>query len=247
MQEKLLIVNDARLHLYTVLWHVFSESASATQVEVVFGGATIDALSIFEDSDNDAYASAFNDIRALQKNFAAKDSSELQTKCISLEADYSRLFIGPQTVLAPQWESVYTSPKRLLFQQSTLKVREFFSSEGYVFSGYPNEPDDSLTAELDFIRQLAINFNDSAEDANYKECLRLIEVQKEFLINHLLLWIDDFVQALNEANADLYYHALARMLAEFIKVDVAALEQISSAIQEGGLLDLQITADKKPK
>src|SRR5690606_18008417 len=41
----------------------------------------------------------------------------------ALRWDYTRLFIGPDRLPAPPWESAYLTEERLLFQEPTLEVR----------------------------------------------------------------------------------------------------------------------------
>jgi TorA maturation chaperone TorD len=47
-----------------------------------------------------------------------------------IQADYTRLFIGPGKVLAPPYESVHFSSDRLMFQMETLQVRRWYARFG---------------------------------------------------------------------------------------------------------------------
>ena len=48
----------------------------------------------------------------------------------ALRWDYTRLFIGPDRLPAPPWESAYLTEERLLFQEPTLEVRRAYRKYG---------------------------------------------------------------------------------------------------------------------
>lgn len=64
------------------------------------------------------------------------------------------MFIGIGTRVAP-WESVYVSPDRLVFQASTLAVRDAYGAAGFVAKNKGAEPDDHIATECDFMAKLA--------------------------------------------------------------------------------------------
>ena len=222
-RDSILLVNDARQHLYGVIWHVFSEPASPIQLDVVFGETTFLALDLFKEYDCEDYTLALENLHEQKKLLGSWDIGRVAQ-------EYTNLFIGPMNVIAPQYESIYVSSRRVMFQESTLEVRRFFSDEGYVFTGYPKEPDDSLTAELDFIRQLSSRLSQSVENNDWPEGIRLIDVQARFLEQHLLVWIEAFSKAIREAKASVYYTALAAITAAFLKVDHKVLGEIRQAL-----------------
>ena len=121
--------------------------------------------------------------RATQKAFleAAKD-------------EYTRLFIGPVSLVAPPWESVYGQQDALLFQESTLEVRNTYRRFGLIPEGYPHVADDSLALELHFMTLLAQRSLDAfyaGEDADLSESLT---GASDFLRKHLLVWVPKFTE-----------------------------------------------------
>ncbi len=52
-----------------------------------------------------------------------------------LRDDYTRLFLGPATVLAPPWESVYFNDERMVFQEQTMQVRGWYQRFELEFAG----------------------------------------------------------------------------------------------------------------
>jgi TorA maturation chaperone TorD len=68
--------------------------------------------------------------------------------------DYMRLLVGAGKVLAPPWGSVYLDEDRLLFNEDTLRVRQFYEHHGMMLKDKYKEPDDHIGLELEFIAYL---------------------------------------------------------------------------------------------
>ena len=71
-----------------------------------------------------------------------------------LKRDYARLFVGPNRLPAPPWESVYRSEEHLLFEEETLQVRAAYREYGFVVPGDYVQPDDHFGLEMSFIAHL---------------------------------------------------------------------------------------------
>jgi TorA maturation chaperone TorD len=215
INDEILIANSARTHIIGIMQHAFSSPPTIEQIEVFCGNPTTQALSLFTGNGYDVYDKAV-------KDFCGVVGEKLSAKELTLEdltRNYNLLFVGPGELAAAPWESVYTSPRRLLFQRSTLEVRKAYNSEGFVFSSYPKEPDDHLAAELSFIYQLSLRFNAAAKARDVQECQRLTTVQHAFETQHLLNWITEFdtaIQMAHKANKiGGYFSALSTLLMAF--------------------------------
>lgn len=105
----------------------------------------------------------------------------------SLQFDQLRLLIGLDRVLAPVWESVYFNESRLVFQQQTHEVREWYARFGLQIERFNREPDDHIGLELSFVAHLATRaLNVVDEDPQCFE--KFVEAQRKFLSEHLLCW-----------------------------------------------------------
>jgi TorA maturation chaperone TorD len=105
-----------------------------------------------------------------------------------LQADYTRLFIGPGKVIAAPWESVYFNEERLTFQEQTLEVRNWYRRFGLETEKIYREPDDHIGLELLFLSQLAtlgIQALNEQDDARFEE---LWSAQRDFHQQHLGAW-----------------------------------------------------------
>ena len=105
-----------------------------------------------------------------------------------LHVDYTRLFIGVGKVLAPPYESVYFGEERLLFQERTLEVREWYKRFGLEAEKKYVEPDDHIGLELLFLSHLASLGIQSLENGDQTEFNKLLDAQREFLKKHPGTW-----------------------------------------------------------
>jgi len=127
----------------------------------------------------------------------------------TLQAEYTRLFIGPGPVVAPPWESVYVSEERLLFQRETFQVRAWYARFDLTVPNLHREPDDHIGLELSFVAhlaELALRAIQAQEQERFQEAL---EAQRRFLAEHLLRWGPGWCSSVEAASANEFYSGLA--------------------------------------
>jgi TorA maturation chaperone TorD len=106
----------------------------------------------------------------------------------AISDDHLRLFVGIGKVLAPVWESVYFNSGRLIFQEETFQVRNWYGRYKLQLENKNREPDDHIGLECLFIAHLAQRGLDALEKQESAEFEALIQAQKDFLSEHLLRW-----------------------------------------------------------
>ncbi|MBF0459253.1 MAG: molecular chaperone TorD family protein [Nitrospirae bacterium] len=124
--------------------------------------------------------------------------------------DYTRLFIGPYKMQCPPWESVYTSPKRLMVQASHDEVHNFYNEAGLAINT-PDVMPDHIGAELNF---LALLLQDTCVGPEKGQNFQALA--KRFLDEHLMRWIPQFADDMENAADTLLYRTLARVTRELI-------------------------------
>lgn len=138
--------------------------------------------------------------------------------------DYNQLFVGPGSLKAPPWESVYRSKDRIVFGPETLAVRKFFQSYGLEVQLLNKEPDDHIGLELEFMAYLseeALAAYEAGEDAT-----DLLEGTERFLHEHLEQWVPNFCDDVEkEAQTD-FFVGLAKLTRGWLEVDAKTLAQI---------------------
>ncbi len=129
--------------------------------------------------------------------------SEVEFQC--LKQDQLYLFIGAGTVLAAPWESVYFGKERMIFQEQTLQVRQWYSRFGLQVANLHNEPDDHIGLELEFVAHLANLALQAVDQKNDGSLEDLLQAQRDFLSEHLLRWEPAWANLVKKhANTDFY-------------------------------------------
>ena len=105
-----------------------------------------------------------------------------------MQVDYTRLFIGPDEVIAPPWESIYLNDAKLIFQEQTLKVRKWYRDFGLQNEKLHHEPDDHIGLELSFLAYLAQLSLQALEQNDTIKLDQLLRDQQAFLTEHPLRW-----------------------------------------------------------
>ena len=160
----------------------------------------------FAGEDADVVA-ALGELEAWSKENAAGLSNETFD---AMRIDYTRLFIGPGTVLTPPWESVFFSEERLTFQESTLHVREWYRRFGLEIKKLHNEPDDHIGLELEFLAHLA-KLGVAATQGTDQPPQELLDAQRAFLTEHVMKWAPVWCGQVREQAKTNFYRGIALM------------------------------------
>jgi putative dimethyl sulfoxide reductase chaperone len=134
-----------------------------------------------------------------------------------LRSDYTRLFIGPGKVLAPPWESVYYSEERLIFQEQTLKVREWYRRFGLESEKLHNEPDDHIGLELAFLTHLAGLALQVLQDKDSEKLDKILDAKRQFLKAHPLKWAPYWQEEVEKHAQTDFYRGLALLTVGALK------------------------------
>lgn len=144
----------------------------------------------------------------------------------ALKSEYTRLFVGPMEMEAPPWESVYVGESGMLFQESTLKVRECYRRFGLLPEEYRRVPDDSLALELGFLAELAGRSLDAFDRKDADTLSETLDGAYRFLNEHLLIWIPQLLEKLAGSTTCLLYPRLVQALDSFIGKDSETLKEL---------------------
>jgi putative dimethyl sulfoxide reductase chaperone len=160
---------------------------------------TADAIGNWRNLMSGGVPEALGDLSEALERINLNSVEEMQ----DLLWDFTRMFIGPYRLPCPPWESVYTSPKRLLLQESSDAVRAVYDRLGIEVA--PNVLPDHVGAELNFMGILLERIETgSSEEAAYRQ------FSKDFVEEHLKNWIPRFASDLEKAAETSLYKALAR-------------------------------------
>lgn len=139
-----------------------------------------------------------------------------------LAVDYVRAFIGHGTdaySAAYPYESVYTSPKRLMMQEARDEVLAIYRSEGLDKLPSWKETEDHIALELEFMAVLGDRIVAAAQAGNDDEAERLLRTQQNFLDDHLLSWVPLMTNDLSRFAKTGLYQGLAHLTNGFLEVE----------------------------
>jgi TorA maturation chaperone TorD len=134
--------------------------------------------------------------------------------------DYSRLFLGPNSILAQPYGSVWLDREKKLMQDSSVEVLELYEEAGFELAEDFRELPDHIAAELEFLYLLIYREAEAqaTEDSSKAEAGR--KLRDRFLNAHLGRWIVPFTRAV-EAGAQVdFYKELASLTRGFVEAEV---------------------------
>ena len=146
-----------------------------------------------------------------------------------LKIDYARLFVGPYTLSAPPYGSLYLEGKRLVMGDSTLDAQKRYRQAGVDIAGNFKEAPDHIAVELEFMHLLIFKEIEAATRSNIAAFGNYLKEQQFFLEDHLGAWVSDFTKNII-ANADTeFYKALAKSTNIIVKQDLQLVRKYNKS------------------
>ena len=145
------------------------------------------------------------------------------TVLTELAVDYVRAFIGSGNdgfSAAYPYESVYTSPKRLMMQDARDEVLVLYRAFGLDKQESWKEGEDHIALELEFEQILCERAIRAYEAGDEDECLKLLLSQRNFLEDHLLAWYPMMAADLQKFPQTDFYKGLGKLTDGFLRNDL---------------------------
>jgi TorA maturation chaperone TorD len=212
---ELLLAN--RLYLYSLLYRCFGREPDREQLELLASEQTGEGFALLGGEVLEKVPAFLEEIRKDLEDPAFPDR---------VRSEYMRLFVGPEKLIAPPWESVYQGEDAMLFQEVTLEVRKAYRAFGMQAEAYRRVPDDSLALELAFMSTLAARALDAFRAGDGGGVRTNLSGSLEFLKEHLLRWIPKFLERMEKSPTDCLYPQLSLILDSFLKRDAETAEEI---------------------
>lgn len=143
----------------------------------------------------------------------------------NLNMSYTRLYCLGNGV--PLSESVYVSPIHLTRQETEIEAGRIYKLCSFDMKHNANEPKDHLSYELMFMSYLSKGISKHLAVNNIQEASKLTALQKEFLNNHILNWIDEMSMLTKKISESYeFYYPLTVVLQSYLKADNEYLETL---------------------
>lgn len=214
----------ARQYAYDILRRFFVEEPSKEYLKLFVQKNMIDLFPFHEDSSG--IQEGVNEIKEYLSNH---DVVNIERHYDELHWDFTRMFVGPFKLEAPPWESSYVRKDGLLFQGTTMNVRDYYDKYGFIVSDFNIEADDHIGLELDFVyhlNELSLQMAQSGDEQNLRMLNRLIRAQDKFIQEHLLKFAGKFSTAVRKGADTKFYSGLAGILEHFLNIDSEVLQQL---------------------
>lgn len=151
------------------------------------------------------------------------------TVLTELAVDYVRAFIGSGNdgySAAYPFESVYTSPKRLMMQDARDEVLVLYHAAGLDKQEDWKEGEDHIALELEFEQILSDRALQAYEQGDEEACAQHLLQQRNFLEDHLLAWYPMMAEDLQKFPQTDFYRGLGKLTSGFLQNDLEFLNDV---------------------
>ncbi len=135
----------------------------------------------------------------------------------ALSVAYTRLFLGPPSIMAPPYASFYLDKKGLVMGPSTIGIAELYRTAGLSMDKDFDEMPDHIAVMLEFLYYLLFQESLAEVEGNHEEKIKLVQTKSYFLNNYMCTWIPAFCGRIYEADVHLFYCSLAQCLEMFMQ------------------------------
>ena len=151
-----------------------------------------------------------------------------------IAVDYAHTFLGAgnyDKLMAPPYESVYTSEEHLLMQDARDGALSFYRSEGLDLPAENTTPEDHIGFEMQFMAKLIDRSCDALSAGDDAEFARLVRVQREFYVQHLANWLPAFIADIERHCKTDYYRGVAQLTRAFLAEEKEQLEGLAEVVK----------------
>ena len=151
-----------------------------------------------------------------------------------IAVDYAHTFLGAgnyDKLMAPPYESVYTSEEHLLMQDARDGALSFYRSEDLDLPAENTTPEDHIGFEMQFMAKLIDRSCDALSAGDDAEFARLVRVQNEFYVQHLANWLPAFIADIERHCKTDYYRGVAQLTRAFLAEEKEQLEGLAEVVK----------------
>lgn len=150
---------------------------------------------------------------------------------LELKIDHARLFIGPYTLLAPPYGSVYLDAEHRILGNTTMDAINSYHQAGLMVTKDFKNPPDHIAVELEFLHFLIVKELEAIKNGNTMDLTNTLTCQYSFLDRHLCLWISEFANNVARNARTSFYQNLARATDVFVKDDYQDISEMLNQLQ----------------
>ncbi len=151
-----------------------------------------------------------------------------------LAVDYSGIFLGAGECqqCAYPYESVYTSPMKLVMQDARDQVLKHYRENGLGRAKEFNEPEDHIAFELEFMSYLCQKMAKALKANDKGLALGYLKKQQRFLQEHLAVWVPAFCRDVQRMARGDFYKAIAKITTGYLHMEEELMGELMAEIEE---------------
>lgn len=148
-----------------------------------------------------------------------------------LAAEYASLFLGVSPNTVHLVESVYLGKDHLLYEKPYHEVLQAYRSLGFEKEEGFLEPEDHIAMEFEFMANLCRWEAKTIEMGDVENSTKYLNLQKEFLSEHLMKWVPELCHKLKGAAISTFYRAIAYLTSGFLILDHEMPDQLTEILK----------------
>lgn len=215
-------INSMRVQIYQMLASFY------------FTELTYEQIVILSEQDYGAFVDVDPSLARGAKEIERALRHPTSTTREDLAVDYAHTFLaagaGKDEQRAVPFESCFTSDTGLLMGPARQSVYKTMLKEGVLPDASLKVPEDHISFELEFMMHMANKSVEALKGDDISEARRCVEVQRDFLNDHLLNWIDDFCNTVDRVCRTRFYRGVAMMTNSFVKLDQDLLAECAEML-----------------
>lgn len=219
MSENILLM-DNRASMYRLLGRIYKEEVD----KELFN--QLSTLNFNNECDESELSEGY-------RQFEAFFQIQYLDALTDLAVDYARIFLGAgiaDGIVPYPYESVYTSPERLVMQKARDEVLAMYREFGLDKDEKLNVPEDHLGLELEFMAHLCKESKQALQNEDYSKVETLLQTQALFLEKHLLNWISPFCDDIMVCSQSEFYKAVAKMTRGYLTLEQEILQYLGTTV-----------------
>ena len=140
----------------------------------------------------------------------------------ALLLDYTRLFLGPNHIIAKPYGSIWLEGQNTVMGDSTVAVEALYQEGGFDMSEYFREVPDHIAVELEFLYLMIYRENEAQHNGEPQALQAKAALRKRFLAEHVGRWIGPFTSAVIAGAQSAFYRDLAELTLAFVELEKKA-------------------------
>ena len=149
----------------------------------------------------------------------------------ALAVDYAHVFLGAGTydkIMAPPYESVFTSEERILMQDARDGALAYYRAEGLELPADNTTPEDHLGFE---------RMAEALEAGEAARAAELADLQRSFFTYHQANWLPALCDAVEEHAQTAFYRGVALVTRGYLAAEEAFVAEQAQALGLGEAVD----------